>query len=133
MLALAAAALYSLLAGFTVPTQRTLFMLAVGSACLLWRRQLSPFQAWWLALAAVLLLDPFSALTPGLWLSFGLVAALMFSSLARRQPAAGWRPPPRDSGRPASPAWHRWRRCSAVFPCCRRWPTRWRFPMSPFC
>ncbi len=91
MLALAAAALYSLLAGFTVPTQRTLFMLAVGSACLLWRRQLSPFQAWWLALAAVLLLDPFSALTPGLWLSFGLVAALMFSSLARRQPAAGWR------------------------------------------
>ncbi|AXE35048.1 DNA internalization-related competence protein ComEC/Rec2 [Chromobacterium phragmitis] len=91
MLALSAAALYSLLAGFTVPTQRTLFMLAVGSACLLWRRQLSPFQAWWLALALVLFLDPFSALTPGLWLSFGLVAALMLSSLARRRPAAGWR------------------------------------------
>ncbi|MFB9167482.1 DNA internalization-related competence protein ComEC/Rec2 [Chromobacterium piscinae] len=91
MLALSAAALYSLLAGFTVPTQRTLFMLATGSACLLWRRQLSPFQAWWLALTLVLLLDPFAALTPGLWLSFGLVAALMLSSLARRQPPVGWR------------------------------------------
>ncbi|MGC0153118.1 DNA internalization-related competence protein ComEC/Rec2 [Chromobacterium vaccinii] len=90
-LALLAAGAYALLAGFTVPTQRTLFMLAVGSACLLWRRQLSAFQAWWLALALVLLIDPFSVLTPGLWLSFGLVAALMLTTLARRRPPSSWR------------------------------------------
>ncbi|MEJ8676575.1 DNA internalization-related competence protein ComEC/Rec2 [Chromobacterium amazonense] len=85
------AAGYALLAGFSVPTQRTLFMLLVGGGCLLLRRQLSPFQAWWLALALVLLLDPFAVLAPGLWLSFGLVAALMFGSWARRRPAAAWR------------------------------------------
>ncbi|UTH76156.1 DNA internalization-related competence protein ComEC/Rec2 [Chromobacterium sp. IIBBL 290-4] len=89
--ALAAATGYALLAGFSVPTQRTLFMLAVGCGCLAWRRRLSAFQAWWLALAVVLLIDPFSVLAPGLWLSFGLVAALMFSSLARRAPAGRWR------------------------------------------
>ncbi|QEL57003.1 DNA internalization-related competence protein ComEC/Rec2 [Chromobacterium paludis] len=86
-----AAAGYALLAGFSVPTQRTLYMLLAGGLCLLLRTSLTPFQAWWLALALVLLLDPFSALTPGLWLSFGLVAALMLSSLARRRPAAAWR------------------------------------------
>lgn len=85
------AAVYALLAGFTVPTQRTLFMLAVCLLALCWRRNWSAFQAWWLALAVVLLIDPFSVLAPGLWLSFGLVAALMASSLGRRRPTGGWR------------------------------------------
>ncbi|POZ59956.1 DNA internalization-related competence protein ComEC/Rec2 [Chromobacterium alticapitis] len=86
-----AAAVYALLAGFSVPTQRTLFMLLVASGCLISRRQLSPFQAWWLALALVLALDPFSVLAPGLWLSFGLVAALMLGTWARRRPESAWR------------------------------------------
>nr|WP_294867584.1 DNA internalization-related competence protein ComEC/Rec2 [uncultured Pseudogulbenkiania sp.] len=81
-----AALAYALLAGFSVPTQRTLFMLA-GAACLLAsRRAYTPFQVWWLALAVVLLIDPFAVLAPGLWLSFGLVAALMAATLARRRP-----------------------------------------------
>ncbi|WP_230623430.1 DNA internalization-related competence protein ComEC/Rec2 [Chromobacterium subtsugae] len=89
--ALSAATVYALLAGFTVPTQRTLFMLVAGWCCLQLRRQLSPFQVWWLALSLTLLLDPFAVLAPGLWLSFGLVAALMFCSLARRRPPPRWR------------------------------------------
>ncbi|WP_239690802.1 DNA internalization-related competence protein ComEC/Rec2 [Chromobacterium sphagni] len=89
--ALSAATVYALLAGFTVPTQRTLFMLVAGWGCLQLRRQLSPFQVWWLALSLTLLLDPFAVLAPGLWLSFGLVATLMFCSLARRRPPPHWR------------------------------------------
>ncbi|WP_024304461.1 DNA internalization-related competence protein ComEC/Rec2 [Pseudogulbenkiania sp. MAI-1] len=77
---------YALLAGFSVPTQRTLFMLACAAVLLASRRAYTPFQVWWLALTVVLLIDPFSVLAPGLWLSFGLVAALMAATLARRRP-----------------------------------------------
>jgi len=85
--ALAAAGVYALLAGWSVPTQRTFFMLWVAALLLCWRRALAPFQVWWLALSAVLLLDPFAVFLPGLWLSFGLVAALMYSTLGwRRRP-----------------------------------------------
>ncbi|WP_230369959.1 ComEC/Rec2 family competence protein [Paludibacterium denitrificans] len=88
---LAVATFYAVLAGLSVPTQRTLFMLAVVVLMLLWRRASSPFQIWWLALTLVLLLDPFAVLAPGLWLSFGLVAALMASTLGRRRPPGKWR------------------------------------------
>ncbi|MBI3144385.1 MAG: DNA internalization-related competence protein ComEC/Rec2 [Pseudogulbenkiania sp.] len=77
---------YALLAGFSVPTQRTLFMLASAALLLASRRAYTPFQVWWLALGVVLLIDPFAVLAPGLWLSFGLVAALMAATLARRRP-----------------------------------------------
>ncbi|WP_374424212.1 DNA internalization-related competence protein ComEC/Rec2 [Chromobacterium sp.] len=86
-----AAAAYALLAGFSVPTQRTLFMLGVGLGALCLRRGLSPFRIWWLALAVVLVMDPFCVLAPGLWLSFGLVAALMASAIARRRAPGKWR------------------------------------------
>jgi len=89
--ALAAAGAYALLAGWSVPTRRTFFMLAVACLLLLWRRALSAFQIWWLALSAVLLLDPFAVFLPGLWLSFGLVAALMLVVCARRRPPNKWR------------------------------------------
>jgi competence protein ComEC len=82
-----AAAAYAVLAGFSVPTQRTLYMLCCVALMLLWRRTWSGLHIWWLALAIVLLIDPFAVLAPGLWLSFGLVAALMLSSLGRRRPA----------------------------------------------
>lgn len=81
-----AALIYALLAGFSVPTQRTLFMLATTALLLASRRTYTPFQIWWLALTVVLLIDPFAVLAPGLWLSFGLVAALMAATLARRRP-----------------------------------------------
>ncbi|WP_215779365.1 DNA internalization-related competence protein ComEC/Rec2 [Paludibacterium sp. B53371] len=87
---LLAAGAYSLLAGWSVPTRRTFFMLAVACLLLCWRRALTPMHIWWLALAAVLLLDPFAVYFPGLWLSFGLVAALMTVTLGRRQPPDKW-------------------------------------------
>lgn len=85
------AAVYSVLAGWAVPTRRTLLMLSVAGLAVAWRRALSPFGIWWLALAAVLAFDPFAVYAPGLWLSFGLVAALMLSTLGRRHAPRGWR------------------------------------------
>lgn len=75
----AAATAYALLAGFSVPTQRTLAMLIVAFAALWLRRAQPASHALALALIVVLLIDPHAALTPGFWLSFVAVAAILLS------------------------------------------------------
>ena len=79
-----AAAGYALLAGFSVPTQRTLAMLLVGLGSTWLRRAQPASQVLSMALTAVLLIDPHAALTAGFWLSFLAVAAIlaMLGSLA---------------------------------------------------
>jgi competence protein ComEC len=72
-----AALVYAALAGFSLPTQRALVMLAVPALALLARRRLRLWHGWTLALAAVLLWDPFAPLGAGFWLSFGAVAVLL--------------------------------------------------------
>ena len=62
---LCAAGLYSLLAGFSVPTQRTWLMLTVFSMARLGARSSSAARAWGLALISVLLFDPFAPLATG--------------------------------------------------------------------
>jgi competence protein ComEC len=74
---LAAAGLYSMLAGFSVPTQRTWLMLAVFSMARLAARHLGAARAWALALVAVLLFDPFAPLAAGFWLSFVAVGVIL--------------------------------------------------------
>lgn len=86
---LAAAFVYSGLAGFTVPTQRALVMLAVVAAAFLLRRTIAPGHALALALVAVLLLQPFAPLSSGFWLSFGAVAVLVWC-MAWRTRGEGW-------------------------------------------
>ncbi|MDO4640978.1 MAG: DNA internalization-related competence protein ComEC/Rec2 [Neisseria sp.] len=73
-----AAFLYSLLAGFNVPTQRTVLMLAAFAWCWHAKWGRSAWFAWWTALASVLFFDPTAVLGVGTWLSFGLVAALLW-------------------------------------------------------
>ncbi|NBD95928.1 MAG: DNA internalization-related competence protein ComEC/Rec2 [Gammaproteobacteria bacterium] len=75
---------YAGLAGFTLPTQRALVMLAVLAAALFARRAIAPGTALLLALLAVVLFDPLSPLSMGFWLSFAAVAVLIF--------AFAWRP-----------------------------------------
>ena len=70
---------YSALAGFEVSTQRAVVMLAVLLAALFWARTPRPLAALTLALALVLAIDPQSVLSYGFWLSFGAVAALIFT------------------------------------------------------
>lgn len=73
------AAVYAVLAGFSVPTQRTLVMFLVALGAMRLRRAQPPSQILALALIAVLLLDPHAPLAPGFWLSFVAVAAIFWS------------------------------------------------------
>ncbi|MDF7676039.1 DNA internalization-related competence protein ComEC/Rec2 [Neisseriaceae bacterium ESL0693] len=76
--AVVVAVIYSGLAGFAVPTQRSMLMIIV--LALTWRRgHLAPMQLWWLVMAMVLLYDSLAVLSVGFWLSFLLVAALMWA------------------------------------------------------
>jgi competence protein ComEC len=81
----ALALLYALLAGFGVPAQRTLYMLAVMAAALWLDRIGSPSKVLALAAGTVVLIDPWAVLAPGFWLSFGAVAAIFFAHAHRRQ------------------------------------------------
>lgn len=94
---LLAATGYALLAGWGVPAQRTVGMIAVvvalRSTGLRW-----PLHAVLLAAAvAVTLADPWALLQPGFWLSFAAVALLVASEPVQREAVApgrggeGWR------------------------------------------
>jgi len=93
------ALLYVLLAGFGVPAQRTLYMLSVVACALWFGRIASVSHVLCLALAAVLLLDPWAVLWPGFWLSFGAVAIILYATVGRMAASvggkqdAGWRMP----------------------------------------
>ena len=67
---------YAVLAGFALPTLRTVLMMAVWAAARLGRRPAGVANALSLALIAVVLFDPLSLLAAGFWLSFGGVAWL---------------------------------------------------------
>jgi len=77
---------YCLLAGFAVPAQRTLYMLAVVAAARLSAREISGSRVLSLALLLVLLLDPWAVLAGGFWLSFGAVALLFHIGSGRLGP-----------------------------------------------
>ena len=76
---------YALLAGFNIPTQRTLIMLLVMLAGLVWRRQVPFSVTLTMALLLVLLLDPLASLSVGFWLSFVTVALLVFLGMRQRK------------------------------------------------
>jgi competence protein ComEC len=80
---LAAATAYALLAGLSVPTQRTLIMLAAWLLARSMARASPPMQPLAIALAAVLLLDPFAPLAAGFWLSFGAMGAILLVTQTR--------------------------------------------------
>ena len=89
---LLAAAAYALLAGWGVPAQRTVWMIAtvvlLRQAGLRW-----PLPAVLLAAAVVVtVLDPWALLQPGFWLSFVAVALLVVSEPVRAGAvlASGW-------------------------------------------
>ena len=80
---LAAAFAYAMLAGFSVPTQRTVFMLSVIAFALWQARRPAPFRVLAAALLLVSVIDPWCVLAPGFWLSFGAVALMMSLSVGR--------------------------------------------------
>jgi len=74
---------YGLIAGFSVPTQRTLYMLMVFGAALWSGLRFAIAQVLALALFIVVLIDPWAVISAGFWLSFGAVALLSFAMGAR--------------------------------------------------
>ena len=80
---------YALLAGFGVPAQRTLLMLAALLLGILFKRVQTLWQGFALALLAVLLADPLVVLSPGAWLSFSAVALLIIV-FGQRFPKLSW-------------------------------------------
>jgi competence protein ComEC len=81
--ALLVAAMYSALAGFGLPTVRTLLMIAVVALARCSRRGSSAAQSLALAMIAILLVDPLAVLAAGFWLSFVGVAFLMLCLQSR--------------------------------------------------
>jgi competence protein ComEC len=75
--ALVFATAYAALAGFGLPTTRTLLMIAVLALARWWRRSLSTPQGLALSAMAILSVDPLGVLSAGFWLSFVGVAFLM--------------------------------------------------------
>jgi competence protein ComEC len=74
---------YTLLAGFAVPAQRTCYMVSVVALALWMGGIASPVRTLALALAVVLLADPWAPLSAGFWLSFAAVTLIFYV-------AAGW-------------------------------------------
>ena len=80
---------YALLAGFAVPAQRTVYMLAAVAVGLLLGLEAAPAAVLAFALCFAVAIDPLCVLAPGFWLSFGAVAVIMYVTLGRiAQP--GW-------------------------------------------
>jgi len=87
---LGSAIVYSFLAGFSIPTQRALVMVALFMVSQLARRIRSTLWNYGIALGIVLLIDPFATLTVGFWLSFGAVGVILYGTSGRLQPQGLW-------------------------------------------
>ncbi|WP_137919602.1 DNA internalization-related competence protein ComEC/Rec2 [Hydrogenophaga sp. 2FB] len=76
---------YALFSGWGVPAQRTVLMLAVVVGLRLSVRHWPWPMVWLLAMAAVLLLDPWALMQAGFWLSFVAVGILFATDPGRSQ------------------------------------------------
>jgi competence protein ComEC len=76
--ALGVAWIYCLLAGWGVPARRTFFMLMVSGLAMMTRLPINASSVLCLAAAVVTVIDPWSPVSSGFWLSFGAVAILFF-------------------------------------------------------
>lgn len=81
--ALLAAIFYAGLAGFSVPTQRSVVMLAIAMLAIILQRNTRPFNTLSIALFAVLLFDPLAVLAAGFWLSFLAVSLIIYAVSGR--------------------------------------------------
>ncbi len=77
LMALLAATIYAVLAGFTVPVQRSLVMIAVFTVPGITDRRIASADSFAFALLAVLIFDPLAVLSSSFWLSFGAVLIIL--------------------------------------------------------
>ena len=74
---------YTLLAGYGVPAQRTVYMVLAAATALWFNRNFSLSQILSIAVLCVLILDPWAVLSPGFCLSFGAVALILYTTSHR--------------------------------------------------
>ena len=115
--ALTGGAVYALLAGFTLPTQRALAMLTVPVLAVVLRRHVHPWHALAVAAAAVLVIDPLAPLSAGFWLSFGAVTIILLLRCHRSEGRA-W--------------WHRWTRMQLLISLALVPVVSWQFNEQPW-
>ncbi|MEQ8290081.1 MAG: DNA internalization-related competence protein ComEC/Rec2 [Gammaproteobacteria bacterium] len=89
--AFVSALVYALLAGFSLPTQRALIMIAVVLGSVMLARPVAVSHSLCLAALLVLLLDPLSFQSSGFWLSFCAVAAILYLLQGRTASAGSLR------------------------------------------
>lgn len=108
---------YALLAGFGIPTQRTVVMLAIWWGLRLSGRVQYGFDVLGIALIAVWLIDPFAPLSSGFWLSFVAMAVLLLGDVVQR-PRMQW---PRGMARIRAAIDVQWRVSLALAPLTLAW------------
>ncbi|MFL9872280.1 DNA internalization-related competence protein ComEC/Rec2 [Paraburkholderia megapolitana] len=106
------AVFHAALAGFNVPAQRALWMLAIAALAFVGGRRLASSVVFAWALGLVLLTDPWAVLSPGFWLSFCAVAAILFAVSGPRRRV---RLPHDPDAAPVHPLRRAWQRCSNAF------------------
>ncbi len=82
-LAVFGAVAYSALAGFSLPTQRSMIMVATIMLSQIFARNISLNSSLCFSFLLVLLYDPLAAYSKGFWLSFGAVAILSYGLSGR--------------------------------------------------
>ena len=81
--AMLVAVFYAGLAGFSVPAQRSVIMLAIVMLAIILQRNNRPFNTLAVALFAVLAFDPLAVLSAGFWLSFLAVSVIVYAVAGR--------------------------------------------------
>jgi len=90
--ALIAAFFYSALAGFSLPTQRAVIMIAVFLIATLLRKNLSTLKSFCWALIIILIIEPLAVLSTSFWLSFAAVALIIYGVSGRfKKQSLAWR------------------------------------------
>lgn len=102
LMAILAALTYAALAGFSVPTQRAVIMVVMFLGAVSLRRHVNPFHTLASALFLILLIDPSSLLSAGLWMSFLALMIIFYLSLANQN---------------KDPLWLRWVRLQVLLSC----------------
>jgi competence protein ComEC len=87
---LLAATVYAMLAGFSVPTQRALVMVAVVMFATIVQRHTRASSLLAVALLLVLIIDPLAVMAAGFWLSFGAVAVIVYGMSGRLAMRSLW-------------------------------------------
>lgn len=77
---LISAFLYALIAGFSIPTTRAFIMASVVFVSIILRRHHNIWQLYAIALLLVLIYDPMSIFSVGFWLSFYVVAVIIYGT-----------------------------------------------------